>query len=181
MASRRQQVSQLSTDVRDLINTLARFAAVEIMNDLAEAGPEWSGKFKDNWVAVPIGKGASGSTGGGYPYTLKDVPLLSASIKEIARVKKFEIVNISSYAPYALDLEQGVFFTPRENLRPIGRVVETGKRPQGPHFRGDVRGFGSGGNARSTAELDWYSTYASAGKMQQSLSRGVLFGFESKR
>ena len=89
MASRREEVSKLPKDLRELVNLVARSAAVELMNGLAEAGPEWSGEFQDSWVAIPIGKGASGATGGGYPYTLDDVPRLSTSIKETARAKKF--------------------------------------------------------------------------------------------
>lgn len=174
MASRRQKVSQLPIDVRELINTAARFAAVEIMNDLAEAGPEWSGKFQDSWVAIPIGTGASGSTGGGYPYTLNDVPRLSTSIKETARVKKFEIVNTQPYAEYALDLKEGFF---RADDEPAGEVVATGKRPR-PGFRGDLSGEG---NSRSTAPLFWYTSYLNGGGMAKALERGVTFGFRSKR
>ena len=61
MASRRDDVRNLPNDLRELVNLASRFAAVEIMNDLAEAGPEWSGKFQDSWIAIPIGTGASGS------------------------------------------------------------------------------------------------------------------------
>ncbi len=106
MSAKRREISQLPTDIRGLINDATRAAAVNIMNDLAEAGPEWSGEFQDSWIAVPVGRGASGSTGGGYPYTLSDVPRLSISIKETARVKKFEIVNTQPYAEYALDLKK---------------------------------------------------------------------------
>ena len=97
MASRREDIKNLPKDLRELVNLVARSAAVEIMNDLAEAGPEWSGEFQDSWVAIPVGKGASGSTGGGYPYTLNDVPKLSTSIKATARAKKFEIANTQPY------------------------------------------------------------------------------------
>ena len=45
MSAKRKEISQLPIDVRELINEVARYAAVEIMNDLAEAGPEWSGEF----------------------------------------------------------------------------------------------------------------------------------------
>ena len=62
--ARREDISKLPQDMRELINLATRHAAVEIMNDLADAGPEWSGDFQDSWVAVPVGTGASGSTGG---------------------------------------------------------------------------------------------------------------------
>tara|TARA_A100001201_G_C4030295_1_gene183386 strand:- start:22 stop:546 length:525 start_codon:yes stop_codon:yes gene_type:complete len=174
MASRRDDVRNLPKDLRELVNLVSRAAAVEIMNDLAEAGPEWSGVFQDSWVAIPVGKGASGLTGGGYPYTLKDVPKLSTSIKETARAKKFEIVNTTDYAPYALDLEEGYF---RADDEPAGEVVATGRRPV-PGFRGDISGSGT---SRSTAPLFWYSTYLNGGEAQKALGRGVLFGFRRKQ
>ena len=174
MSAKRKEISQLSIDVRELINEVTRYAAVEIMNDLAEAGPEWSGKFQDSWVAVPIGRAASGSTGGGYPYTLNDVPKLSTSIKETARVKKFEIVNTQPYAEYALDLKEGKF---KGIGNPAGEVVATGSRPV-PGRRGDVSGTGG---ARSTAPLDWYTSYLNGGGMAKALQDGVTFAFKSRR
>ena len=174
MASRRDDVRNLPKDLRELVNLISRSAAVELMNDLAEAGPEWTGEFQDSWIAVPMGTGASGSTGGGYPYDLNDVPKLSTSIKETARVNKFEIVNTTSYAPYALDLKEGVF---RGEGNPAGEVVAIGSRPV-PGLRGDVSGSGG---ARSTAPLDWYSTYLNGGEAQKALGRGVTFGFEGRR
>ena len=174
MSAKRKEISQLPTDVRELINEVSRYAAVEIMNDLAEAGPEWTGKFQDSWVAVPIGRAASGSTGGGYPYDLNDVPRLSTSIKETARVKKFEIVNTQPYAEYALDLKEGVF---RGIGNPAGDVVATGTRPV-PGRRGDVSGTGG---ARSTAPLDWYTSYLNGGGMAKALQDGVTFAFKSRQ
>jgi len=171
--ARRDDVSKMPKDLREQVNLAVRKAAVEIMNDLAEAGPEWSGEFQDSWVAIPIGKAASGSTGGGYPYDLNDVPKLSTSIKETARAKKFQIENIQPYAAYALDLEEGFFWADEE---PAGEVVAIGKRSR-PGFRGDVTG--EGGN-RSTAPLDWYSNYLNGGEMKKALERGVLFGFKAK-
>ncbi len=174
MASRREEIKNLPKDLRELVNLVARSAAVEIMNDLAEAGPEWSGEFQDSWVAIPVGKGASGSTGGGYPYTLNDVPKLSTSIKETARAKKFEIANTQPYAAIALDLEPGAF---KKIGRPAGNVVASGVRQNG--IRGDI--VSGDGNNESTAPLDWYSTYLNGGEAKKALGRGVLFGFKAKR
>ena len=174
MSKKRKEVSQLPTDVRELINEVARVAAVNIMNDLAEAGPEWSGEFQDSWVAIPIGKGASGSAGGGYPYGLNDVPRLSTSIKETARVKKFEIVNTTPYAAIALDLEEGEF---KKIGRPAGDVVNEGVRLSGR--RGDV--VDNDGNAESTAPLDWYTDYLNGGGMTKALEDGVTFTFKARQ
>ena len=174
MASRREEIKNLPKDLRELVNLVARSAAVEIMNDLAEAGPEWSGEFQDSWVAIPVGKGASGSTGGGYPYTLNDVPKLSTSIKETARAKKFEIANTQPYAAIALDLEPGSF---KKIGRPAGNVVASGVRQN--QIRGDI--ISGDGNNESTAPLDWYSTYLNGGEAKKALGRGVLFGFKAKQ
>ena len=174
MSKRRNEIRELGVEVRQMINDAARFTAVEIMNDLAEAGPEWSGEFQDSWIAVPVGTGASGATGGGYPYNLNDVPKLSTSIKETARVKKFEIENTQPYAEYALDLKEGVFFADDE---PAGEVVATGERPV-PGLRGDVSGDGP---AKSTAPLNWYTTYINGGGMAKSIEAGVKFAFRRAR
>lgn len=171
---RREDVSRLSKEIRNRLNLGVRQAAVEVMNDLAEAGPEWSGEFQDSWIAVPVGQGASGSTGGGYPYTLGDVPQLSTSIKETARVKKFEIVNTQPYAEYALDLKEGEF---KGIGNPAGDVVATGSRPT-PGRRGDVSGDG---DARSTAPLDWYSDYLNGGGLKKALEKGLTIGFRGRK
>jgi hypothetical protein len=156
-------------DAYNYVNNLARSSAKEIMNGLAEAGPEWSGEFKDSWVAFA----ASGGAGGGqYPYQLSDIPKLPATKKETQRATKFTIKNIAAHAPIALDLVS----LPREAFRypgygPAGDIVARGTRPE-VGKRGDVSSGGKG-NSRSTAPLDWYPLYAQGGKMQKALERGV--------
>ena len=105
---------------------------------------------------------------------MNDVPKLSASIRETARVRKFEIVNTQPYAEIALDLKPGSF---RKIGRPAGEVVAQGTRPA-PGIRGDVSGVGG---AESTAPLDWYTSYLNGGGMARALERGVTFGFRSRR
>ena len=171
---RRKDVSKMPKDIRELVNLISRSAAVEIMNDLAEKGPEWTGKFKNSWVAEPAGS-ASGGGAGSYPYTLNNVPEIPPTVRETARAKKFSIENTQPYAAYALDLEQGVFWSDKEPVSPE-KVVAEGKRLE-PGFRGDVSGDG---NSRSTAPLDWYSTYVN-GAMKDALRRGVTFAFKAKQ
>ena len=148
MATRGQQLKKMSRVLLEKVNETARHAAVEIMNDLAEKGPEWTGDFKNSWMAIPAGKGASGSAGGEYPYTLDDVPILSNTLAEMRRVTKFRLENRQPYAPYALDLEEGRFRGDKKGNFPIGKVVATGSRPT-PGKRGNVKG--GGGEATSTA------------------------------
>ena len=72
----------LERDAYAWVNSAARNAAKEIMNGLAEAGPNWSGEFQDSWVAHAPG---AGSGSGAYPYTLSDIPKLPPTKKEAAR------------------------------------------------------------------------------------------------
>ena len=175
MATRGQELKKMSRVLLEQVNEVAREATVRVMNDLAEKGPEWSGDFKNSWMAIPAGKGASGSTGGEYPYTLDDVPKLSTNLAEMRRVTKFRIENRQPYAPYALDLEEGVFRGDKKGNFPIGKVVATGSRPS-PGKRGNVAG--GEGEATSTAEKDWYRTYLKGGAMKKAIVEGVRAGFK---
>ena len=159
---------QLLRDAYTWRNNLARNAAKEIMNGLADAGPNWGGDFRDSWVAVAPGAGASS---GSYPYTLRDIPKLPATLKEANRVTKFIIQNTAPHAAIALDLVS----VPREQFKypgygPDGDIVARGTRPD-VGKRGDVTS--GAGNSRSTAPLDWYPLYAQGGAMQKALERGV--------
>jgi hypothetical protein len=180
----RKPFSQLSRDARYRINLAVRKAAVEIMNDLAEAGPVYSGELRDSWIAIPVGKGARGSVGGGYPYTLSQVPQLSITVRELDRKIKFTIENTAAHAEYALDLAEGFFIPPEfERDEPMpGNVIVQGSRSN-PSFRGEVTPGGttkSGeqGRAESSAPQDWYVNYLDGGGLQNALGRGVRLGFK---
>lgn len=158
----------LERDAYAWVNSAARNAAKEIMNGLAEAGPNWSGEFQDSWVAHAPG---AGSGSGAYPYALSDIPKLPPTKKEAARKTKFVIENIADHAPIAMDLVD----VPREDFRfpgrgPQGDIVARGDRPDNGK-RGEVTP--GRGNARSTAPLDWYPLFTQGGKMQKALERGV--------
>lgn len=181
----RKPLSELGRDARYRINLAVRKAAVEIMNDLAEAGPVYTGEVRDSWIAIPVGSGARGRVGGGYPYTLSQVPQLSTTVKELGRKVKFTIENTATHAEYALDLAEGVFIKPeyeRDSPMP-GNVLEVGAR-RNPSLRGDIdiggsTSSGRAGRAESSAPLDWYVNYLDGGGLQDALSRGVRLGFSS--
>ena len=157
----------LERDAYKWANNLARNAAKEIMNGLAEAGPEWSGEFKNSWVADSP---AAGQSTGGYPYSLRDIPQLPLTKKEVMRRTKFVVRNTAEHAAIAMDLAD----VPREEFTypgtpPKGTVVARGSRPD-VGKRGDVSGTGK---SSSTAPLDWYANYTQGGKMQKALERGI--------
>lgn len=165
----------VSDDAKYRINLATRKAMVDVMNDLAEKGPAYSGAFRDSWIAIPKGSGASGSTGGEYPYQLNSVPRLSIKGKEARRVVVFEIANTAPYAEIALDLVEGKFIKPE--YEPLGGVefgVLMGKRFG--RTRGQVAEGQSGANV-STANLDWYTTYARS-EIDPAIQRAFRFAFK---
>lgn len=158
----------LERDAYNWLNGLARNAAKEIMNGLAEAGPDWTGEFKDSWVASTS---SSGSGSGAYPYRLSDIPKLPPTKREASRTTKYVIQNLAPHAPIAMDLVD----VPREDFQypgsgPNGDIVARGTRPDSGR-RGEI--IAGRGNARSTAPLDWYPLFTQGGKMQKALERGV--------
>lgn len=176
----RRDARKFTDDIIDDINTGMRSAALDIINELAELGPNWDGNFIDEWIAIPLGKGASGESGGVYPYKIDDIPTLAIDKKEAGRVKKFEIVNKSDYAPYALDLVPGRF-SPHFAVKatPNKAPEETGKRDNTREtFRGELTS--EPGQGQSTAELDWYNKYTGGGgigkNMKAGFNKGINFG-----
>lgn len=169
-------VSEYRKKLRRQAQNAARQAAVEIMNDLAEAGPYWSGNFRNNWVAdspgMALGKKAK------YPYKIRDVAKLGDTIVATKKTVKLKIFNSSGYALEALDLKEGRFFP---DGPPKGNIVREGERQlneDGEGIRGDIQ-QGDGNNV-STAELDWFMTYLKGGAIQAALKQGVTVGFRKE-
>ena len=167
-----RDISQLNRYMRRKTQSVARHAAAEIMNDLAEAGPNWNGRFKNSWVAdapgTAVGKKAD------YPYKISDVAKLKDTVAAVSKNPKLSIYNTTPYALYAMDLKEGKFYAKDE---PKGKVVKQGTRPlneDGKGIRGDLVGQG---RSRSTAELDWFLTYIDGGGLRKSLEAGVKIGF----
>ena len=180
----KNEVKNFNLEKRKELNKTVRTVAVQIMNDLAEAGPEWSGEFKNSWEAVPLGEGSKIGKSGSYPYKLDDIPRLSDTKEAVQKANKLQITNTSEWAKYALDIEKGKF-TPKNFPRrdrpkdPLGEVIPggTGRRdPDSLTLRGEISG-GDGG-ARITAPLFWYNKYLNGGGLQKSVEAGAKFAFK---
>lgn len=174
-------IERLGRDIQGLVAKAARHAAVNVMNDLAEAGPLWSGRFQDSWVATS----AQGSTGSGsYPYSLSSVPEIKLSLAEARSALlpgglTYTIKNTQPYAAYALDLQEGEFRGVDFAGPPEGKIFAQGTRGNGkpPAIRGDVK-TDAEGKAISTAPMDWYTTYINGGGMAKALELGVRTVFK---
>tara|TARA_Y100001963_G_scaffold120611_1_gene168600 strand:+ start:45 stop:593 length:549 start_codon:yes stop_codon:yes gene_type:complete len=155
--------------IRSKVNKTLRTVTRNVMNDLAEAGPVWTGEFRDSWIATSMGTGGTG-TGGSYPYQLKDVPELPITKKEQNRKSKIVISNLADHAAIAMDLEESDYEYPGQE--PEGDIVFRGTRQSG--IRGDIGPKEKdGGDNRATAPLHWFTTYIQGGKFKNAIARGI--------
>ena len=183
---RGRRIGKLSNEVRNYnlekrreLNKTVRAVAVQIMNDLAKAGPEWSGEFKNSWEAVPLGEGSKIGKSGSYPYKLDNIPRLSDTKEAVQKANKLQITNTSEWAEYALDIEEGRFFIPKDKPNPKGNIEPNspGKRDiSTTTLRGQISG--GDGKARITAPLFWYNKYLNGGGLQKSVEAGAKFAFK---
>lgn len=174
----KKDFNRIGRDIRALVSRSAKLAAVEMMNDLAEKGPEWRGTFQDSWVADSYTGGPGSKTS--YPYSENSVPEIGLSIAEsrsalIGKIYSYTIYNTAEYAKYALDLEPGLYYQPTPN--PKGQIVEQGTRKSG--IRGDVVTDAEGASI-TTAPLYWYQTYLKGGGAQKALEVGVKLAEQGK-
>jgi hypothetical protein len=154
--------TQLVRDVQTRNALRLRSAATLTIRSLQQIGPNYSGRFQKSWEAQPTSPSRGVGAAGGVPY------LVPGAAPKIG----YEIVNTAPYAPQALDLEPGTFIRP--DFRPKGRIVAEGTRT-GP-IRGDVNNEPPGERdprGISTAERDWYTTYAGTGGFSEDFKKGL--------
>lgn len=177
-------LENVSEDARKAAVLALRNAAKDVLNDLAEASPNWSGTFRESWyVETPGGERGTRPTGEGGRYSLFNIPQLNvrgrdargrfASTAPTAKSELF-IGNSASYATKAMDLEPGKFKYP--GFEPAGEEQPKGKRQD--NIRGDLK---PPGRNRSTAPLHWYSDYMNGGQFRAAFNRGAKAGFLEAR
>ena len=179
--TQRRDARFMTEDMIQEANDAARDAALEVINALAKAGPYWDGHFRNEWVAIPLGSGASGGGGGSYPYQLNNIPELAVNKNEAGRVAKYEIVNQSEYAPYAMDLQPGKFNRPNfprsgKSRSPSGNAKSGTRDHDVETLRGDIA-LGGGGS-QITAPLNWYVNFIQDGRANNSLKTGANRGLK---
>jgi hypothetical protein len=175
-------IEKMADDVRDAAINALRNAAKEVINDLAAISPDWSGEFKESWF-VETADGKRGKEGGeGGKYSLFNIPQLKVQGRNAkgqftaarpistGKIELF-IGNSSPYAQEAMDLIPGNFVYP--GFEPKGQVVARGKRQD--NIRGKIEQ--GRGNNRSTAPLDWYTTYMEGGAFTAAFNKGAKAGF----
>ena len=161
-----EKLSDMNRELNEKVNKTARTVARNLMNELAAIGPVWSGDFRDSYVARDVSSGQFKQAK--YPYKLGDIPELPVTARELKRKKRIAIDNTAPHAKIAMDLESGDFTIPKGIRHPEGEVVARGSRPEGGR-RGEIgpREAGREGDNRSTAPLDWYTTFEKGGKLEK--------------
>ena len=132
-----------TTWVDNIKNTVSQEAAEQIVNDLKEVGPYWSGDFESAWV-VKSGEtriAANRQPSGERPQTprTRQVTPVSAPRAQGRKSTEYTIGNEMAYRNVAMDLEPG-----------------------------RIKG---GGN--ETAEQDWYRTYVEGGNLRLTLQQAT--------
>lgn len=188
----------LAPDVRKAAFNALRNAAKEVLNDLGAISPNWGGTFRESWyVETPDGKRGVKRTGENAKYNLFNIPQLGTQsrtargrfgpvVPPTNKVQLF-IGNSAPHATQAMDLEPYEYPNLPKGERlppPKGRIYEMGVRPAGG-MRGDVEPLGFGDDRpppnRSTAPLDWYSTYMGGGAFTAAFNKGAKAGFLEAR
>lgn len=175
-------IERMSDDIMIAATNALRNAAKDVLNDLAAEGPNWGGNFRNDWyVETSDGKRGTQTSGADGKYNLWNIPLLTQQGRntrgQFTRAmpinrNKIELLigNSSSYATQAMDLEPGGFIYP--GFEPAGEEQPRGLRKDG--IRGKLKP--PGGN-RSTAPLNWYTTYMEGGAFTAAFNKGAKAGF----
>ena len=165
------KLSEFDQLLNKKINKTVRTVTRNLMNELAEIGPVWTGDFRDSYVAKDVSSGQMKTAK--YPYKLNDVPKLPFTKKELKRKKRIAIENTAPHAKIAMDLVPAEFVLPQGKRSPEGEVVARGTRPEGGK-RGEIgTKQKDGGDNRSTAPLDWYKTFEKGGKLEKITQKSI--------
>jgi hypothetical protein len=161
----------------NLLKELDRVAATTVYNgpkrcaelvvkELQEAGPAWTGKFSNSWQIETPTRTVKGTGAEGSPTPLVTPPLTGQQVAGSLLSTDKVIFRISNFSPYADQATDLAPFVPEEfeDKTPL-KPVEYGKRPVGG-TRGQFQG--TGGNRR-TADPDWFTGYARAGKLDKAV------------
>lgn len=148
-------------------------AAENVIADLQELGPAWTGRFSNSWrISTPTGNQSGGSGQKGQPVPVKAPSLTGADVRTKLLGSPFRIDNTADYADVATDKKEGKFINPKE--KPI-KEVSYGKRDN------DIRGEpypnpssrGTKGPNRATAPLDWFETYVKGGALDKTVEKAM--------
>jgi hypothetical protein len=148
-------------------------AAEQVISDLQELGPQWSGRFSNSWrISTPTGSQSGGSGSEKAPVPVSAPDLTGADVRTKLLGSPFKIDNVAPYADIACDLEEGEFEDP--GIAPLKEPSygdrKTGRRGE-PYPNPGARGLK--GRNRATAPLDWFVTYVDGGALDKAVENAM--------
>jgi hypothetical protein len=147
----------------------ARKAAEQIVIDLQDRGPQYSGHFASSWKVVEGSVDIRPATPGpGAAVGVSRTTAPSISGATFRQRVWYTIGNDADYRDVALDLVPGSFS--KQDFLPIKTPVSIGERSGS--FRGQVKNTGAPlleGDIPdlSTAKRDWFTTYMNGGEFDR--------------
>jgi hypothetical protein len=146
-------------------------SAEQVVHDLQQEGPSWTGTFSNSWQISEGQKTVSGNGKTGEPIKLT-FPEMAASSRRFRTndLVVFSILNTAKHRDLAMDKAEGTFRRPSPLPQTeLGRrkFYEVNEGRVNPSKRWNVGGGNPNSASSRTAVPDWYSAYIGSGRIQR--------------
>jgi len=195
-----QAIKNIDQTIAAFFLSSAQGSAMQIVKDLQDEGPSWTGKFSNSWQietrtpglewrgTMQEGKAVSpfDDGSGGPKVTMRDARDVLEKGKIAFRVSNVSPVNNSGqqYAEFATDRKEGVFSgkwagtEPKTQKGKESRETAQIKRNI-PDKRGNIGSGTQEGLSSRTAEEDWFDRYINE-KMTDTIKKTVNLTLKGK-
>ena len=195
-----QAIKNIDQTIAAFFLSSAQGSAMQIVKDLQDEGPSWTGKFSNSWQietrtpglewrgTMQEGKAVSpfDDGSGGPKVTMRDARDVLEKGKIAFRVSNVSPVNNSGqqYAEFATDRKEGVFSgkwagtEPKTQKGKESRETAQIKRNI-PDKRGNIGSGTEEGFSSRTAEEDWFDRYINE-KMTDTIKKTVNLTLKGK-
>ena len=175
-----QQIENIDKTIAAFFLSGAQGAAMQVVDDLQERGPSWTGKFSNSWQIETRTPGLEWrgtmqggdavspleDDSGGPKVTMRDARDVLEKGKVAFRVSNVSPVNYSGYqyAEFATDRKEGEFsgkWAGSEPQTQKGRAnwESANTKRKIPDMRGNIGSGTEEGFSSRTAEEDWFDRY----------------------
>lgn len=195
-----QAIKNIDQTIAAFFLSSAQGSAMQIVKDLQDEGPSWTGKFSNSWQietrtpglewrgTMQEGEAVSpfDDGSGGPKVTMRDARDVLEKGKIAFRVSNVSPVNNSGqqYAEFATDRKEGMFSGKWAGIEPKTQKGkesrETAKTKRNiPDKRGNIGSGTKEGLSSRTAEEDWFDRYINE-KMTDTIKKTVNLTLKGK-
>ena len=195
-----QQIENIDKTIAAFFLSSAQGSAMQIVKDLQDEGPSWTGKFSNSWQietrtpglewrgtmekGEPVSPFDDGS--GGPKVTMRDARDVLEKGRVAFRVSNVSPVNNSGqqYAEFATDRKEGEFSGKWAGSEPHTQKgkdswVSADTKRNIPDKRGNIGSGTEEGFSSRTAEEDWFDRYINE-KMTDTIKKTVNLTLKGK-